>query len=447
MYPIYLTIFLVYFYRKIRKDLLYCIPFLILLITNLNALLPVEYLGIGSINFADYFFVVFSVLYVSYYTKYRGKEYYKSNFVYRFLIIYIIYYLFLVIYSTIISNFDLITVIKISRYYFYGLITILVLKIMQDKPLIRFNVLFKFINIMTLMFSVLFILDSAFNLPVFVLPEGYILFTETGEEVKRNFYAFPFFTIYCILYNLNLLIVSKNKRERLFHFICLIIFYGSIIVIMTRGLLVASLICSSIMLLYGRLNAKRLVIAILVILSSLLIVESKVLNSVTTFRVLNERMNEVKEEGVKGTANFHIRMYWFNKAIDNVLSYNPLFGFGFTIPSKLGYDFMGLQAGNPDNAFANIIGVQGFFGLILFILLVLSWIILNLKLQRLKRENLSKVNFVFILWSFIGTLNSNTFSFIQSFGIFLAYDILVYSYFTRKQKKLRDENFNHNTIL
>jgi hypothetical protein len=48
-------------------------------------------------------------------------------------------------------------------------------------------------------------------------------------------------------------------------------------------------------------------------------------------------------------------------------------------------------------------------------------------------ENLSKINFVFIVWSLISTQNSSTFSFIQSFGFFMAYDIVTYQFFRKKK--------------
>ena len=60
---------------------------------------------------------------------------------------------------------------------------------------------------------------------------------------------------------------------------------------------------------------------------------------------------------------------------------------------------------------------------------------LNVKLQKLKAETFSKVNFAFILFMIGSLINGATMTYMHNYGLFLAYDLLAYAYVTNSRRK------------
>jgi hypothetical protein len=85
-----------------------------------------------------------------------------------------------------------------------------------------------------------------------------------------------------------------------------------------------------------------------------------------------------------------------------------------------------MSAGSPDNGFTNLLGISGFIGLAIFLIIIMKWGLINIKLQRLKIDNYSKAHFLFIISIFLSFMNSSSNSYLQSFGLFLIYDLLIY---------------------
>ena len=150
-----------------------------------------------------------------------------------------------------------------------------------------------------------------------------------------------------------------------------------------------------------------------------------------------ERMSEITNSGISNTSNFEVRNYHLLESINNVINFNPYFGFGFSKPALLGYTFQGFHAGNPDNAFTNIIGMQGFVGLLLFLFLIVSWLFVNIKFRKTHKSKYSKIHFILILWFIMSAFNGSTFSYLYTFGLYFAYDVIIY--YNTRFKRINDK--------
>jgi prolipoprotein diacylglyceryltransferase len=71
-------------------------------------------------------------------------------------------------------------------------------------------------------------------------------------------------------------------------------------------------------------------------------------------------------------------------------------------------------------------------GLAIFTGIIVSWILVNLKLQSLKQEVLSKVNFVFIIFMIVSFLNGASMSYMHAYGLIMVYDLMAFSYLLSK---------------
>ena len=432
----YLILFVFLAFIKIRRNIVYILPFLALIITNLNALLNNDSFGLGSLNFSDYIFPITFFVFILYKVNNYSFKYFKDSITYKFFLIYIYYQVFLIFYSLSINKEDVIWIFKIGRYQFYGLFVMLTFIFIEKNPVLIFEKMIGFTNKVIIFFTVLFLIDSLAGISIFVLADYHKMISDNGIEMKRNFYAYPIFSGYFYIYNMQKLIDSKSKKHALINLGNVIIILLAIIAIMTRGFVIGVFVCTLALLFLNRLDFKKRLLLILFVSLFVVIGVYGVLNYIPEYTELIERLFEIKNKGLSGTANFQVREQWLKKAIENVNSFNIFFGFGYTRPDPNIFKFMSFSAGNPDNAFANIIGMQGFIGFFIFCSLVISWLITNWKLRRLKTENISKINFVYIIWLIISTQNSNTFSFIQSFGFFLAYDIVTYNFFVKLNQGL-----------
>lgn len=427
----YLILFAAFLLIKVKKDYVFILAFLPFIITNINSLLKHDSFGVGSLNFADYIFPVTVFIYVNYKFKSNLFFYYKNSLTYKLLIFYILYQFFLIFYSLYINKEDDMWILKIGRYQFYGLFILLTFLFIEKNPVDIFSKFLFFLNNIVIFFTILFLIDSLLGFSIFVLYDSHKMITDAGIELKRNFYAYPIFSGYFYIYNLQKLIQSKTKKQAFRYSIFLLILLLAVVAIMTRGVVIAVLLTTIILIWLNNWDFRKRLILIIIVSLIISVGIFGVLNYFPEYVTLIDRFFEVKHNGLSGTANFQVREYWLSKAISNVNSFNPYFGFGYIRPDQDIYKFMSFSAGNPDNAFANIIGMQGYFGLFIFCALVSSWLVTNIKLQKLNKEGISKVNFVYIIWMLISTQNSNSFSYFQNFGFFLAYDLIAYQFFRK----------------
>ncbi len=424
-----ILIIIYYFFnlKLIIRDRIYLIPFIFSFYTNVFGLLDPEIIQLPvGLDFRDIGLILTLLLII----KYRRKiSIYKNKAPFIITIVYLIYLTFLFFYSYVIDESNFIESIKIGRTWMYGFFIVLVFQLISWKnPFENYKKLINFLYPLTITLTVLYIIQNQFNIDIFGAKD-YEVISLNGIEARRNFYAYPFFSAFCIIYSLNSFLESKEKRQKVIHLSAYLILMLGTIYVLTRGLVIISISVSFLLLFYRRFDFKKTITLFVIIIVGYFIFDSGVLERINSFNVLLERMKEISDSGIRNTNNFQVRNIHFLNSVKNVLDFNPIFGFGYTLPAKLGYNFMLFHAGNPDNAFANIIGIQGFFGLFLFVLMVSTWLIINIKLQRQFSDPFTKIHFFVFLWLLMTAFNGNSFSYINNFALFFAYDIV--SYYTR----------------
>jgi hypothetical protein len=72
--------------------------------------------------------------------------------------------------------------------------------------------------------------------------------------------------------------------------------------------------------------------------------------------------------------------------------------------------------------------------LAIFLIIIIKWGLINIKLQKIKIDNFSKAHFLFIIFIFLSFMNGSSHSYFQSFGLFLIYDLLVYRIYLKSIK-------------
>lgn len=417
----------------IRRDRIYLIPFIFSFSTNVFGLLDSETISLPfGLDYRDIGLISILVLIVIYR---RALARYKRTVPYIIAVFYLVYLAFLFAYSYYIDDVNFIESIKIGRQWLYGLLFILALQLISRKNCFEnYRILINFLYTLTVLLTILYIIQNQFNIDIFGA-QDYEVILHKGTEARRNFYAYPFFSAFCTIYSLNSLIEATSHSKRFVHFMAYLILMLGTIYVLTRGLIITSITLSTLLILYRRFNINNTLIVFLILFSAIIFFNSGFLARIHSYEVLLDRMTEVTNSGISETDNFKVRSYHFFNAVNNVVTFNPLFGFGYTLPAEFGYSFMLYHAGNPDNAFANIIGVQGFFGLLLFLLLLMSWLFVNIKLQIRFSDPFTKIHFFVFLWLIMTAFNSNTISFLDNFCLFFAYDLIIYSMRVRTKSK------------
>jgi hypothetical protein len=422
---IFLT-FIFLFIFLIRKDIVYIIPMIFLFYTNINGLLYYEdFAQKGVIKFPDYGFIlsILIIIYVIYFKRSKADSIFNTNNSLLLLIYFhLFYYLFLFLYSVVLQgSFE--WPVKNGRFFLYGISIITFYLLLVKDPVGKYEKVVTFLKIYTIVFSIMYIIYNYFNINFYRYEAFEIIETDKGM-VNRNFAAFPYFLMY--FYCLSLIDFFNRKGNSFKNVLLIFLYLICMVSVLTRGIIInAGIIFILAYLISG--NRRTNIIYILFFFGLGFFVLNRIHYFETgNFLALIDRSREITDVGIGSTGNFEFRTKEFLNIFNNVVQFNPLFGFGFVNTSILGFHFNLDSAGSPDNGFTNLLGISGFIGLAIFLIIIIKWGLINIKLQRLKIDDYSKVHFLYIISIVLSFMNGSSNSFLQSFGLFLIYDLLIY---------------------
>ena len=426
-----LILFLFISIALIRRDRIYVIPIILVIYSNINGLLDWEDFAFkGLIKFQDYGLIItFVAIFLSSISKSNNLSVfvgYKKNILFRVLLVYWLYYAFLFVYSILIQG-DVEWPVKMGRTFFYGMIIFLIAnEAERSNPIESIEKMINALKYFTLLFGCFYV---AYNIGGFdVYPKDeYESFVVAGiGEIKRNFTGFPTFTFYFLIFFLDKLLKDENRGLQ--DIFGVLLMMACIALTLTRGAILTMIAVVLITLMYRvpTASAIRRSIGFAAIFISVLpfLIEF----GRGHLEVLTLRFGEFVDGGITQSGNLLARASEFSTILVNVLDFNPAFGFGFTNVAEFGYQSNLIHGGSADNGFSNLIGVTGFVGLVIFGVIIISWILVNLKLQSLRQEALSKVNFIFIGYMIASFLNGASMSYMHSYGLFMVYDLMALSY-------------------
>jgi hypothetical protein len=431
-----LIIFIVFislFIFLIRKDNVYLIPMIFLFFTNINGLLDWEdFAQHGSVKFPDYGLLL-GLLIIAYFLFFKRDKIESilntKDSLLTLIFIHVVYYFFLFIYSFIVQG-SLEWPIKIGRTYLYEISIFVFYFLLAENPVLKYRKVFTFFKIYTIIFSIMYIVYNYFYID-FYANEAYDVINTDYGVVNRNFAAYPYFLMY--FYCISLINLLNRKGNFILNISLVCLFLICMISVLTRGtVIIAGIIFLSAFLISS--HRKQNILYILFFFGLVFFVLKSIHYFETpSFLTLEDRISEIAEVGIGSTVNFEYRTKEFVNILNNVIQYNPLFGFGFVNTRVLGFHFNDISAGSPDNGFTNLLGISGFVGFVLFILILVKWGLLNLKIQRLKIDDYSKAHFLYLISIILSFMNGSSNSYLQSFGLFLIYDFLIYRLYCKTQ--------------
>lgn len=394
--------------------------------TNINGLLDWEdFAQKGVIKFPDYGLIL-TVLVIIYLFLFRdGMNKINQNIKSSLLVLiifHVFYYLFLFLYSVALQG-SIEWPVKIGRTYLYGISIIVFYLLLVKDPQNNFRKVFVFIKIFTVLFSIMYILYNYFGINFYADSPYEIIETDKGE-VTRNFAAFPYFLMY--FYCIVLIDLLNRKGNLIFNFILLLLYAICMVAVLTRGIIIIAVVLLVIAYLISKYRIRNLFYILLFWGAGFFILNSLNFFNSPSYIALVNRSEEISKSGIGKTNNFEYRTEQFFTVLNSVNDFNPFFGFGFTSTESLGYHFANISAGSPDNGFTNLLGITGYIGLFLFLIIIFKWASINIKLQKLGIDNLSKANFLFIIFIFLRSISDSSMIFFESFGLFLVYDLLIY---------------------
>ena len=433
-----LSAFIGIFTLLIRRDRIYVIPMISITYSNVNGLLGWEDFAMqGFIKFQDYgLLATFALLFLGTFSLRKRKidyEYFiRKTSLNTAINIYWIYYAGLFAFSVLAMG-SLVWPIKMGRTFFYGCIFYLIYRELLPNPIANLKKIIDCLMYATIVFGICYIVYNTLGIELY--PKGaYESFDLGGQtdEVKRNFSGFPVFAYYFIFLFTNRLI--EGAGNKFINAAGLAILMLCVLLMLTRGTLILTVLMVMFLTIYRRptlKNFKRFgaLAALMAIVIALIpyVAEGHYLAMV-------RRFEEFSGSGLTGASNFNVRAREFSQILKNVMDFNPFFGFGFTLAGAFGYPSFQLHGGSADNGYSNLLGVTGFVGLAVFASVITTWLIVNIKLQSMKIEEYSKVNFIFIIFILGSFMNGASMSYMHAYVVFLAYDLFAYAYFTNKAK-------------
>ncbi|MDT7519676.1 O-antigen ligase family protein [Rhodoferax sp. TBRC 17660] len=344
------------------------------------------------------------------------------------------FYIGLFIFSILAMN-NLTWPIKMGRTFFYGIIFYLIYKELKPNPIENFEKIITALQYFTIFFGICYISYNLLGLDIY--PKGaYEEFevASTAAPVARNFSGFPTFAYYFIFLFTQRLLTGSGKWFVNITGLSILLF--CVPLMLTRGTLILVAVMLLALVVYRIPSSKtfvRLIVLTILIGVGLLIAPYVAEGH---YQALMNRLQEFGTNGISGAKNLSVRSREFEQIVSNVIDFSPFIGFGFTVPAAFGFVTTQIHGGSADNGFSNLIGVSGFVGLAIFMSVIASWMILNIKLQALKAEQYSKVNFIFIFFMLGTFMNGSYMSYMHQFALFLAYDLFAFAYFKNKQVAL-----------
>jgi hypothetical protein len=433
-----LVIFLAAFAFLIKRNRVYVVPFILIIYSNINGLIGWEDFAIrGLLKFKDLGLILTVALLLldAFRRRQKEPEYFaiaRRSGLYNAVNANWFYYIGLLIFSVLLQG-ELIWPLKEGHTFFFGLVVYVIYKELQPDPLVNFAKIVQCLMWTTLIFGTLYILYNLTGWKIYPA-DPYEVFNLgfVSGEAMRNFYAFPTFTYLFIFYFTDRLL--RGEGNQLLNLAGLTGLSLCVFLMLTRGTLILTSAMTLFLVFYRRFDAKSITRLVLLAVAALLL-----LLLITTFAeahylAMMRRLDELSNRGLLGSANSVTRFVEFKRIVKNVIDFDPLFGFGFTNVSLLGYTSNLINGGSADNGYSNLIGTTGFVGLGFFVVVICCWLVVNLRLQVLKAEHFSKVNFVFILFMLGAMMDGASMSYMQNYALFMAYDLLAFAYVAKRSE-------------
>lgn len=402
--------------------------------SNINGLLDWEdFAQHGFVKFPDYGFVLsfFTILYVVNFKKKTVASIVTANNGFLLLInIHVFFYLFLFLYSVILQG-SIEWPLKVGRMYLYEISIVVFYLLLNKDPVEKYKKVISFLQIYTITFSLMYVIYNYFGIN-FYANEAYDLIESDNGDVTRNFAAFPYFLMY--FYCFSLINFLNRKGNFIINIILIFLYLICMVSVLTRGVIISAAIILILAYIISYNRKINLFYILFIMGFGFITLRSMHFFETGSFLTLLERSTEITDVGIGGTGNFEYRTEEFLNVLNNVVRFNPLFGFGFVNANLLGYNFNIISAGSPDNGFTNLLGISGFVGFVLFLTIIINWGLINIKLQQLKIDDFSKVHFLFIIYVLLSFMNGSSMSYLESFGLFLIYDLLIYRWYKRSLK-------------
>lgn len=340
------------------------------------------------------------------------------------LLMYVLYMFFILLLSVGMQGIE--WPIKLGRVFLFAVVGILAyLYVVSSGP--EFEVLIvKWLKWITLVSALAYVLYNFFGWEIYADDAYEIFSADSGAEVKRNFAGFPYFGFYYYIYFLIYAFRSNNIVRQ-----TALIFGAGLLLLcvgltLTRGLLITALSAVPLtMLISGRVKSTAMA---LIMISVMAVIGVMLIGDLASgyLNVLSSRFDELLRFGVSNVDNANVRSQEFSEILSRVLSLNPLVGLGFVNvqEARLGGRF--LYAGSPDNAYSNLLGVSGFIGLSMYLLLLFIWASVCVKLIARWRDAQARVSLAFIVCILEVNFIGSTFGYIQSFVLFMVFDFYRY---------------------
>lgn len=431
-----LSAFLLVFALAIRKNRVFVVPFILLFYSNINGLLDWEDFALkGLIKFQDYGLILAMGLLVQHIMSrsFREPDYVKvarGTALYNVINAFWFYYIGLFLLSVFLQG--PLWPVKMGRTFFYGLFVYVAYREIMLDPLLKFGQLLRFMMWATLFFACLYILYNLTNLPIYPKGDHEVFVTSYLEanNVKRNFSGFPTFTHFFLFYFVDRLLRGEGSRP--FNLVAVTMLSTCVVMMLTRYTLAITVACVLFLVFYRRHSLRMLARLVAASAALALLLPLIAVFADTYVSTLTSRFDELATHGLLGSSNVRVRIEEFQLVLSNVMDFDPLFGFGFTVPMGFGYRSNVWHAGSADNGFTNILGVTGFVGLVAFAALFVAWITVNRRLRALNAESLSRVTFTFILFVLAGMMNNAHAGYFHYYGVFMVYDLFAYAYLKHK---------------
>jgi hypothetical protein len=412
---------------------------ILIMFSNINGLLDWEDFALkGLIKFQDYgLLLTLVILFFDRFTLNKimpeyGKEATKSS-LYLMVQVYWFYYLALLLFSIVVMR-GVEWPIKMGRMFFYGWIFFLIYSKLLPDPLVNFKKIVNCLMIATLAFGMLYAAYNLLGWEIYPKGEHEVFSSAQLGEIKRNFSGFPTFAYYFIFLFTHRLMTGTGSK--LFNLFGLLLLMLCVLLMLTRGTMILTVVLVLFTIFYRQLSLVALARVSMLVIALFIAVPLVMFFAEGHFQTMVLRFSEFSSTGISHSSNALVRANEFSRIVKNVIDFNPLMGFGFIPVAALGYTSSLISGGSADNGFSNLIGTTGFIGLFIFLLLMFFWARVNIRLQALKAEPYSKVNFVFMIFMLGTFMDGSSMSLMHAYALFLAYDLLAYVYLKRKESDI-----------
>lgn len=426
---VFLSIFYILFKYREQYELLLLIP--IIITTNFFGFSPFEInikglIQADDISFLSMFFILIFFFNKNVYLKKRTKFYYTYGY---FFVILLLYFVFVYILS-LIQYEDYVATTKISRiffHYFAFFSYLFVIFRIEHERLIK---LFDIIEVLTLVLTFFFILDSGFSVPIFAATDQFNIYA--GDVVERNLATFPLFSFFILAR------LAMKKKIGTYSILGILGILFAVFLLITRSLAVAAIMIMTagfflrdkVLIKSGnisRLIGRLVLVGVLFVILLVTVFQSQI----KYFAVKVEDVTSANstEAIVEGTSLYN-RYLIIESRINKVWEVNPFTGLGMLHPDearKIFYpDLFVRKQDKPgsviigDQSWGSYIGSVGFVGVFLYLMLLAYPIFYVIKNRILFKMH---IDFYTVLLAVFMEVGMRSFF---SRNLFVSFDLLIF---------------------